>query len=341
METALNKQSPLRAFMAKPLFSTGAALVIMVILQTAALGFDYPSFGEWLGAWVNNWMNLLRNNAGIGIISFGMTFVIISGGIDLAVGSTFVAVGALTMVAVDTSGILANLGIVGVPAYLIAVVLALALGGVLGLFNGVLVTAGRIPPFIATLGTLKILRSVTQYAMQGPSPKVPADFLQIASFKIGGQMLLPVFYLVIIGVALHIVSKKTVFGRHVYAVGSNEKATRLSGINVNSVKRKVYVLAGLTSAVAAVLSVARIGSMDYASAGSGYELDAIAAVIVGGTSMSGGRGSIAGTALGFLIITVMNNLLNLIGVPPFLREAFKGAIVIGAVLLQRKDKKEA
>lgn len=338
MEATNKWRSLFAGFSRRPLFSTGMALLIMVVLQTLALGFDYPSVGDWLSTWVGNWLNLLRNNVGIGIISFGMTFVIISGGIDLAVGSTFVAVGAFTMVAVDAAGILGSFGIVGVPAYIIAVVLALCLGAILGLFNGFLVTAGRLPPFIATLGTLQILRSITQYAMQGPSPKVPAEFLQIASFKIGGQMLLPIFYLVIIGVTLHLVSKKTVFGRHVYAVGSNEKATRLSGINVNSVKRKVYALAGLMAGAAAVLSVARIGSMDYASAGSGYELDAIAAVIVGGTSMSGGRGSVAGTALGFLIITVMNNLLNLIGVPPFLREAFKGAIVIGAVLLQRKEK---
>ena len=111
-----------------------------------------------------------------------------------------------------------------------------------------------------------------------------------------------------------------------------------TGVNVDKVKRRVYALMGFIVAISAVVQVSRIGSMDYANAGSGYELDAIAAVIVGGTSMAGGRGSVIGTVLGMLIIAVMNNLLNLIGVPPFLREAFKGAIVIGAVLLQRKEK---
>lgn len=338
METTKKQNWFLANWKKSPLFSTGIVLVLMILLQTLALGFSFNSFGEWLGTWTNNWLNLIRNNVYVGVIALGMTFVIISGGIDLAVGSTFVAVGAFTMVLIDTNGILSSIGLGGPLLYLLAIVLAMALGSLLGLFNGVLVTAGKLPPFIATLGTLKIFRSVTQYFMQGPSPKVPKGFLQIASFEIGGQMLLPILYFAAIAVILHLVSKKTTFGRYVYAIGSNEKATALSGININKVKRRVYLLVGLMSSIAAILAVSRIGSMDYASAGSGYELDAIAAVIVGGTSMSGGKGSVFGTVLGFLIIIVMNNLLNLIGVPPFLREAFKGAIVIGAVLLQRKEK---
>ena len=146
--------------------------------------------------------------------------------------------------------------------------------------------------------------------------------------------------LVIVGVLVFIynfILTKTVFGRHVFAVGSNEKTSRLSGINVNRVKLGVYALMGAVVAIAAVLQVSRIGAMDPANAGSGYELDSIAAVIVGGTSMSGGKGSVVGTVFGMLIIAVMNNLLNLLGVPPFLREAFKGAIIIAAVLLQRKS----
>lgn len=321
------------------LFSTGIALIVMVILQTLALGFHYASFGEWLNAWVTNWLNILRNNSSVGIIALGMTFVIISGGIDLAVGSTLVAVGAIAMSLMDATdgGLLGALGITGVPAYILTILLAIAAGLLFGAFNGALVTAGRIPPFIATLGTMKILRSVTQHFMQSRSPKVPGDFLQLASFKIGGQMLLPILYWLLLAVILYIVSKKTVFGRHVYAVGSNERTTRLSGINVNRVKLGVYALMGAVVAFASLLQVSRIGAMDPANAGSGYELDAIAAVIVGGTSMSGGKGSVIGTVFGMLIIAVMNNLLNLLGVPPFLREAFKGAIIIAAVLLQRKS----
>ncbi len=321
------------------LFSTGVALIVMVILQTIALGFDYPNFGSWFTAWFNNWMNILRNNSSVGIIALGMTFVIISGGIDLAVGSTVVAIGAVVMALLDanTGGWLGVVGLTGVPAFIAAIIIAIIFGTILGGLNGVLVTAGRIPPFIATLGAMKILRSVTQHFMQSYSPAVPKGFLKIASARIGGQMLLPILYWLILAVVLYYVSKKTVFGRHIYAVGSNEKTTRLSGINVNRVKMGVYALMGAVVSIASVLQISRIGAMDPANAGSGYEMDAIAAVIVGGTSMSGGKGSIVGTVFGMLIIAVMNNLLNLMGVPPFLREAFKGVIIIAAVLLQRKS----
>ena len=322
------------------LFSTGMALLVMIILQTIALGFQFDSFGAWFATWANNWINILRNNAGVGIIALGMAFVIISGGIDLAVGSTLVAIGAVLMIIIDCSpnALLASAGSSGIPLYIIAIIVALALGCAFGQLTGVLITKGKLPPFIATLGMMKILRSVTQHFMQTNSPKVPTDFLQIASFKVGGLLIMPIIYWIIIAILLYIISKKTSFGRYVYAIGSNERAAKLSGINVGKVKRKVYALLGMLVGFTAVLQVSRIGSMDYANAGSGYEMDAIAAVIVGGISMSGGKGSIIGAVLGMLIIAVMNNLLNLLGVPPFLREACKGIIVIGAVLLQKKEK---
>ncbi len=324
----------------EPLFSTAIALLIMIVLQTLVLGFNYNSIGSWFSSWLNNWINILRNNAGIGIISLGMTFVIISGGIDLAVGSTLVATGAVTMMLIDNGpkGILANMGITGVPAFVIAIILGLIMGSMLGTGIGLLVTKGNIPPFIATLGAMKIFRSLTQHFMQGYNPKVPTEFLQISSLKIGNYMLMPIIYWAIIAFILYYVSKRTVFGRQIIAVGSNERAAKLSGVNGEKVKTLVYSLMGLLVAIAAIIQVSRIGSMDFANAGSGNEMDAIAAVVVGGTSMSGGRGSILGTVFGMLIIAVMNNLLNLFGVPPFLREAFKGFIVVCAVLLQRKEK---
>ena len=323
----------------KPLFSTGIALVVMIILQTLALGFNFPSAGAWFGTWLQNWINILRNIAAIGIIALGMTLVIISGGIDLSVGSTLVAIGAMLMMLIDTGpkGILLGLGISGVPAYAIAILVSVIMGIALGGLTGLLITAGKLPPFIATLGTMKIFRSVTQQFMTGYNPIVPKSFLQIASFKIGNQLIMPIIYWLILGLILHVVFVRTKFGRQVIAVGSNEKATKLSGVSVSSVKNKVYAIMGILVGLAAVLQVSRIGAMDYANAGSGYEMDAISAVIVGGTRMSGGKGSIIGTILGTLIIAVMNNLLNLLGVPPFLREAFKGVIVIGAVLLQKKE----
>lgn len=339
-----NKRSILEWFRhrwtTEPLFSTAIAFLIMVVLQTLVLGFNYDSIGSWFISWLNNWINILRNNASIGIISLGMTFVIISGGIDLAVGSTLVATGAVMMMLIDEGpkGILVNMGITGGLAYVIVIILGLLLGYLLGTAIGLLITKGKIPPFIATLGAMKIFRSVTQHFMQGYNPTVPKEFLQISSIKIGNFMLMPIIYWAIIAYILYYVSKRTVFGRQIIAVGSNERAAKLSGVNIEKVKARVYSLMGILVAIAAIIQVSRIGSMDFANAGSGNEMDAIAAAVVGGTSMSGGRGTIVGTVFGMLIIAVMNNLLNLFGVPPFLREAFKGFIVVCSVLLQRKER---
>ena len=276
----------------------------------------------------------------MGIVALGMTFVIISGGIDLAVGSTMTAVGAVLMVIINgyPTGLLTSVGITGPWAYVIGIAAALVVGSLVGVINGSLIAYRKLPPFIVTLGMMKICRSVTQQCMQKVGVKVPAGFLAIANTKIGGETILPILYWLVLALVLHIVFRHTPFGRRIYAIGSNERTARLSGIHVERVKTWIYILMGALVAVTAVIQVARIGSMDYANAGSGYEMDAIAAVVVGGTSMSGGKGSIGGTVLGMLIIAVMNNLLNLMGVPPFLREAIKGAIVIVAVLLQRKEK---
>lgn len=329
------------AWKQNPLVSTGLVLILMIVVQTAIMIYNFGegSVSELLLSLLTNWLNILRNNAPVGIIALGMTFVIISGGIDLSVGSTLVAVGAMVMMVVDGSatGLLAGMGITGVPAYIIAIAVGLVFGALLGWLNGVLIAHGKLPPFIATLGTMQIFRSVTQHLTQHANPSVPKGFLQIANLKIGSFYIMPILYWLAIAAVLYVVSKRTTFGRHVFAVGSNIRTARLSGINVNKVKRRIYMLTGMLVAIAAIIQVSRIGSMDYASAGSGYEMDAIAAVIVGGTSMSGGKGSIVGTVLGMLIIGVMNNLLTLFGVPPFLREACKGVIVIVAVLLQKKE----
>ena len=329
------------AWKQNPLVSTGLVLILMIVVQTAIMIYNFGegSVGELLLSLLTNWLNILRNNAPVGIIALGMTFVIISGGIDLSVGSTLVAVGAMVMMVVDGSatGLLAGMGITGVPAYIIAIAVGLVFGALLGWLNGVLIAHGKLPPFIATLGTMQIFRSVTQHLTQHANPSVPKGFLQIANLKSGSFYIMPILYWLAIAAVLYVVSKRTTFGRHVFAVGSNIRTARLSGINVNKVKRRIYMLTGMLVAIAAIIQVSRIGSMDYASAGSGYEMDAIAAVIVGGTSMSGGKGSIVGTVLGMLIIGVMNNLLTLFGVPPFLREACKGVIVIVAVLLQKKE----
>lgn len=319
--------------------STLFALFVMIIIQAVVQGINAGSFGGMFGKMGMAWLNILRNNAYAGVIALGMCFAIISGGIDLSVGSMLCAIGASLLFMLDeAAGPLATMGITGVPAYIIAIAAALLLGAVLGSMNGALIAYGKLPPFIATLGTMKIFRSVTQQLTQQFNPSVPAGFKAIASAKIGDQIILPIIYWIAVLVIMHFIFKKTVFGRQTIAVGSNERAAKLSGINVPKVKMKIYALGGIMCAIGAIIYIARIGSMDFANAGSGYEMDAIAAVVVGGTSMAGGKGSLIGTFVGMLIIGVMNNILNTVGVPTFLCEAVKGLIIIFAVLLQRKEK---
>lgn len=321
-----------------PLFSTLFALLVMVLVQAVVMGNLAGSFGGMWGKLGIAWLNILRNNTYAGIIALGMCFTIISGGIDLSVGSMLCALGAMLMYLLDEkAGPLAAAGITGPLAYAIAIVLIVLAGVVMGLINGGLVAYGKLPPFIATLGTMKIFRSVTQQLTKTFNPSVPNGFKLIASAKIGGQVMLPIIYWVVIVAAMHILFKKTALGRHTIAIGSNERAAKLSGINVTKAKLKIYALTGIMVAFASIIYLARIGSMDFANAGSGYEMDAIAAVIVGGTAMSGGKGSLVGAFVGMLIMGVMNNILNSVGVPTFLCDAIKGAIIIFAVMMQKKD----
>ena len=328
-----------RQWKKNPVFSVGMALVVMLVLQTYALGFSQATFGEWAKFWFDNTFNVLRANTSVGMIALGMTLVIITGGIDLAVGSTVAGVGTVLMSMIDTGehGVLVKFGITGVPAFVIGIAIAIVFGVAIGAVIGGLITKGRIPPFIVTLGVMNVVRSVSQYFTKSYTPTVPKEFEAIANTVIFGQRPMTIIYWLILAVLFYLMMKHTAFGRHVYAVGSNERTTRLSGINTDKVKMKVYMLSGLVTAIAAVTQLSRLGGMDVASAGSGYEMDAIAAVVVGGTAMSGGRGSIVGTVLGVLIIGLMNNLLILLGVDSFLTDAFKGVIVVAAVLMQRKD----
>ena len=320
------------------LYSTLFALVVMVILQAIVHGGNAGSIAGMFRRMGMAWMNLLRNNVYAGVIALGMCFIIISGGIDLSVGSMLCTLGAMLMYLLDEkAGPLAAIGLTGAPAYIISIVLILGMGCLLGTLNGSLIAYGKLPPFIATLGTMKIFRSVTQQMTKTFNPEVPAGFKQIASFKIGGQVVLPIIYWVIIVAVMYVIFRKTAFGRLTIAIGSNEKAAKLSGINVAKVKRNIYALGGIMTAIGAIIYISRIGSMDFANAGNGYEMDAIAAVVVGGTSMAGGKGSLFGAFIGMLIMGVMNNILNTIGVPTFLCDAVKGLIIIFAVLLQKKD----
>ena len=336
--TAKSPMEKLRGLFAKnSLYSTIFALIVMVLIQAIVQAANNGIFGMF-GGLGRAWLNILRNNVYAGIIALGMCLIIISGGIDLSVGSMLCALGAMLMFLLDEkAGPLVAIGLTGAPAYVVAIALVILAGYLLGQLNGSLIAYGKLPPFIATLGTMKIFRSVTQQLTKTFNPEVPAGFKQIASLKIGGQVLLPIFYWVIVVAVMYVVFKRTAFGRQTIAIGSNERAAKLSGINVAKVKRNIYALGGVMTAIATVIYLARIGSMDFANAGNGYEMDAIAAVVVGGTSMAGGKGNLFGAFIGMLIIGVMNNILNTVGVPTFLCDAVKGVIIIFAVLLQKKD----
>lgn len=275
---------------------------------------------------VNNLMNVLRQVSINALIAFGMTFVILTGGIDLSVGSILALTGAVT------AGLLAS----GMDPIL-AMLIGLILGAVLGAINGIIISKGNVAPFIATLATMTIYRGLTLVYTEGRPISGLGDSV---SFQMIGKgyflgIPVPVVTMALAFGVLYFILKKTTFGRRVYAVGGNEEASRLSGIKVGRIKIYVYALTGALAALASLILTSRLNSAQ-PTAGNMFELDAIAAVVLGGTSLTGGRGWIVGTLIGALIIGVLNNGLNLIGVSSFFQQVVKGAVILLAVLIDRK-----
>lgn len=275
-----------------------------------------------------NFINIFRNNAVLGIIAFGMAFVIISGNIDLSVGTQLVLVGLLMITVINATGSI-------VLGLIIAVVFSCALSA----FAGIIVTKGRVPSFIVTLGLQYIYRSVALFAVDARGVTSNVDgFLNISNFELGNVLPLPIIYFFVVFLAYLYISRKTVLGRRIYAVGSNEQATKLSGINTDKVKIMAFVLLGLSVAIATIIEASRMGSINSASSGTGYELNAIAMAVVGGIAMEGGKGNMVNVLFGIIILGIINNILTIIGMNVYLVNAVKGAIIIGAVLLQHKRK---
>lgn len=275
---------------------------------------------------VNNLLNVLRQVSISALIAFGMTFVILTGGIDLSVGSTLALTGAVA------ASLLAG----GTDPF-IAMGLALILGLVLGAINGVIITKGKVAPFIATLATMTIYRGLTLVYTEGRPVSGLGDSLAFQLFGKGYffGIPVPVITMVVAFAILYFILHKTTFGRRVYAVGGNEEAAKLSGISPDRVKIAVYAITGFLAAMSALILTSRLNSAQ-PTAGESYELDAIAAVVLGGTSLTGGKGWIFGTLVGALIIGVLNNGMNLIGVSSFFQQVVKGAVILLAVLLDRK-----
>jgi ribose/xylose/arabinose/galactoside ABC-type transport system permease subunit len=270
---------------------------------------------------VSNLLNIAEQTSINAIVAVGMTFVILSGGIDLSVGSI-----------VALSGVVLGTALKSGQPLPLALVLALGVGLVCGLINGTLISWGRLPPFIVTLGTMSIARGAALLYTEGrPVSGFDEAFRVLATGRIG-FLPAPIIVMAVVYLIAHFVLTRTTFGRYVYAIGGNEEATRLSGVSIRFHKTMIYGVSGLMSATAAVILTARLNSAQ-PIAGMMYELDAIAATVIGGTSLMGGEGSLGGTLVGALIMGVLRNGLNLLGVSSFLQQIVIGGVIVIAVLL--------
>jgi ribose transport system permease protein len=280
-----------------------------------------------------NLVNILRQISYTGIIALGMTLVIIAGGIDLSVGSVAAFVGAITVLAI-------NWVLTSIPSEPVAIfagaLTALVVGTATGALNGFLVTKGRIAPFIVTLGTMALFRSLVLYMANAGEFRSNSNAFGDFGMSSFLYVPVPVWVMVLLAVVLSLVLNSTRYGRYVFAVGSNARVAMYSAINVERVRLFTYVITGFTVGVSAFLLASRFNAIATNNLGVGFELDAIAAVIIGGTAMTGGRGMIWGTILGAVILGNINNVLNLLGVSAYLQGTVKGLAIIGAVYIQRQ-----
>ncbi len=271
---------------------------------------------------VDNLLNIALQTSMIAIVAIGMTFTILTAGIDLSVGSVMALAGALA------AGLAARQGL----ATPVAILLALAAGGGIGAINGLLIVRGGVPPFVATLAMLAVARGATLVYTQGrPIAGLDESFIWLGNGKVLGLPVPVLIMLILAGVAYFIL-RHTRFGLHVYATGGNPETTRLAGVSTDRVTLMVYVISGLCAALAGILLTARLWSAQ-PNAATGWELDAIAAPVLGGTSLFGGVGGVGGTVVGAFIIGVLSNGLNLLGISSYYQQVIKGIVFILAVML--------
>ena len=333
--------------------SWAGPLAALVLLVAATIVFELLTKGRSDFIRPENLINILRAWSYVGVIAIGMTFVILLRGIDLSVGSLVAFLGGLGILAMNAlirAGANEPLAVGAACATMVAV------GGLAGLVNGLLVTLGRLAPFIATLGGLAAYRSIALAMANGGEITSGADaaFTAVGTggIPIPGTDLAPrvarvipleIPWPAIVFLGLAVVAALTLhytrFGRHVLAIGSNEQTARLCGVAVGRVKTLTYALLGAATGVAAFLVASNMNSVSSSGTGMLYELDVIAAVVIGGTSMRGGRGTILGTVIGVLILGVVGNMLNLLQVSTYLQGLVKGLIIVAAVLVQRADRR--
>jgi ribose transport system permease protein len=284
----------------------------------------------------DNLLNIANQIAVIAIMAIGMTMVIITGGIDLSVGSlaALSAVTATRLIRDQCGGVEAS-----TAGLVLSCAAAIVVCGLLGGLSGAVITLCRLPPFIVTLAMMLVTSGLAYIASAGQSIyQIPESFVWLGRGT--GLFGLPhaVVLMLALYAAAHVLMSRTTLGRYLYAVGGNERAARLTGLNVGRIKLAIYTLAGALAGVAGLIVTARLDSAQ-PNAGLGYELDSIAAVVIGGTSLSGGRGSVAGTVLGCLIIGVLNNGLFLLNVSPFWQQVIKGGVILLAVALDKMNSK--
>ncbi|MGJ8628952.1 MAG: ABC transporter permease [Sulfitobacter sp.] len=296
----------------------GQGILLAFVVLCIFLSLSSEFFLTW-----NNWTNILRQTAINGILAIGVTFVILTKGIDLSVGSILALSGAVA----------ASFAVTPDPQFIgFAIVAALAVGAFAGAVNGVLVAWLNIPAFVVTLGMLSVARGATYIYTDGrPISNLSPALLWFGKGAIFG-IPVPIFALALVFGICWFALRYTIFGRHVYAVGGSEKASRTSGIRTKKIIMSTYVISGLLAGLAGLILTARTTAA-LPQAGVAYELDAIAAVVIGGTSLSGGRGTLIGTIFGALIIGTINNGLDLLGVSSYYQQVVKGTIIVGAVLL--------
>ena len=296
-------------------------LILILLALIIILSIFSPKF---LSA--TNIKNLVRQTSIIGIVGIGMTFVIISGGIDLSVGSI------LGMASIVSSMLLAkgmNIGL----ALLISIVVCT----ILGVINGIVVFDGKVPPFIATLGMMTGARGIVMLVSGARMiAGLPKSFTGFAQMTILGLPSLFFVWLLVI-IAAYIITSRTITGRNLFAFGSNPEAARLSGINIRYLTYFIYGISGFMCAIAGILMTSRL-SNGIPTAGTGYELDAIAAAVVGGASLNGGSGTIVGTVLGALLIAIIRNGGNLLGINPFILQVAVGVLIVASVMIDQRRK---
>ena len=328
MSTAATEQ-PQRA--TRPKFRLGALGPLLALLLLMILGALLN--GNFLT--IGNMANIVARASFIGIIAIGATFVITSGGIDLSVGSMAAFIAGMIIIVINS--LVPSLG-TGWASVGLGIVAGLVIGLLGGAANGALVTIGRIEPFIVTLGSLGIFRALITFLANGGTLNLNFQASDTYSPLYSGTILwvpVPIVIFILVAVIAEIAMRRTTFGRHIAAIGSNEQVARYSAIKVDWVRLLTYTLQGFLVGAGTLLYVPRFGSANSSTA-VGWELEAIAAVIIGGTMLKGGFGRVWGTVVGVIILELIGNILNLQSlISPYLNQAFQGVIIIVAVLLQR------